>query len=341
MSIYIPSEEELLAMEAEEQRAYYNQSAKEYRDKGLLPGGEFKELKLDELVPFPNHPFKLYTGDRLDDMVQSIKECGVLSPIIARVIDGVDTYQILAGHNRVEAAKIAGITTIPAMVIGALTDDEAMLIVTETNLVQRSFADLTHSERAKSIFERHNALKCQGKRFDLLQSIINLVNADEQGENTSSSPMAIGQTSLDVVGNEFSLSKDTIARYLRVHELIEVLQERLDNDEFGLRVAVLLSYLKQGEQTALDDFLLDGKYKLDIKIAESLRSRSRNGTLTDETMLKVLESEKIRKPKAPAPFKLRYDVYSRYFNPDQKAKEVENIIDKALSEYFSNHEQEE
>ena len=112
------------------------------------PKGEpLYHLPLNKLTPYKSHPFKLYTGQRLDDMVESVRANGVLVPIIMRSAEGM-MYEILFGHNRVEAARAAGLETIPAIVREDLSDEDALLIVTETNLLQRSFADLTHSERA-------------------------------------------------------------------------------------------------------------------------------------------------------------------------------------------------
>ena len=104
-------------------------------------------LQIDRLVPFKSHPFKLYEGKRFTDMAESIKANGVMLPIIVRPSEN-STHEILSGHNRVNAAKAAGLDTVPAIVREGLTEDEAKLIVTETNLLQRSFADLSHSERA-------------------------------------------------------------------------------------------------------------------------------------------------------------------------------------------------
>ena len=102
------------------------------------PANSALSLSISDLVPFANHPFKLYEGARLDDMVRSVKECGVIVPIIVRPLDDNElTYEILSGHNRVNAAKTAGLTEIPAVMMKGLTDEEAALIVTETNLVQR------------------------------------------------------------------------------------------------------------------------------------------------------------------------------------------------------------
>ena len=121
------------------------------------------EVDISQLVPFSNHPFKLYEGPRLNDMVESIKEYGVITPLIVRPKED-GKYEILSGHNRANSAKIAGLTKVPVVIKEDLTDEEAMLIVTETNLIQRSFSELTHSEKARILTERHDAIKEQGRR---------------------------------------------------------------------------------------------------------------------------------------------------------------------------------
>lgn len=127
------------------------------------------EVDISQLVPFSNHPFKLYEGERLDDMVDSIKEYGVITPLIVRKIE--DKYQILSGHNRANAAKIAGLYKVPVVAKEDITDEEAMLIVTETNLIQRSFSELSHSEKARILTEIHSAIK----EYSELNEIENII----------------------------------------------------------------------------------------------------------------------------------------------------------------------
>lgn len=114
-------------------------------------------------------------------MVESIKEFGIITPILVRPL-GEDKYEILSEHNRTNAGAIAGLDEIPAVVIEELTDEEAMLIVTETNLIQRSFSELSHSEKARILVERHNAIKEQGKRTELINEIESLSTNDLEDE---------------------------------------------------------------------------------------------------------------------------------------------------------------
>ncbi|MCO5387004.1 MAG: ParB/RepB/Spo0J family partition protein [Desulfosporosinus sp.] len=124
------------------------------------------ELEIDSLVPFENHPFKLYTGQRLNDMVESIRENGVIQPIVVRNI-GKGKYEILAGHNRVNASRLAGLTKIRADIRENISDDEAALIVTISNFEQRSTSDMLPSELAKSLKMQLEAAKATGKKKNL------------------------------------------------------------------------------------------------------------------------------------------------------------------------------
>lgn len=302
---------------------------------------EVKNIQINKLVPFKNHPFKLYEGKRFDDMCESIKENGVLVPIIVRLLeDDSDIYEILSGHNRMKAAKAIGLEFIPAIIRDGLTDEEAMLIVTETNLIQRSFSDLSHSERAITLSSHHEAIKSQGKRTDRIKEIENLLknhlNISENGDNQTFSQVGKKLNNVVKLGEDYGLSKNSIARYLRINKLIDALKIRLDNGEFGIVPAVEISYLSKEEQTTLNNILDENKYKVDIKKAEMLRDFSKNKKLTSDKTEKILSENlsKKQKSKSPASFKIKYNLYIKYFKENMKQDEVESIIDKALEKYF-------
>ncbi|NLP00031.1 MAG: ParB N-terminal domain-containing protein, partial [Clostridiaceae bacterium] len=130
------------------------------------PAGNKVEISIGKLIPFKGHPFKLYQGERLQGLVDSIREIGVILPVVVRPIKDGD-YEILSGHNRVNAARIAGLDIVPAIIKEGLTEEEANLIVTETNLLQRSFSDLSHSERAIALKRHYDNIKEQSKKAQL------------------------------------------------------------------------------------------------------------------------------------------------------------------------------
>jgi ParB family chromosome partitioning protein len=307
------------------------------------PGETTDSLFIDELVPFANHPFKLYTGERLDDMVRSIRELGVIVPVIVRPIgEGEESYEILSGHNRVNAAKLAGLKKVPVVIKLDLTDEDAALIVTETNLVQRSFSDLSHSERAIALKQHMDAISKQGKRTDLLDEIERLSNPDEIKENGTSAQVVPKLAARDKIAEKYGLNRMNVTRYLRLNYLSQSLLDRIDSDEIAFIPAVSLSYLTPDEQDKLNRLLGESAYKIDMKKAESLREFSKGKNLTDEKMEQILSGElnKKPKPKTPPPFRLKAKIYQKFFNGDTTQAEAEIIIDQALTEYFENHKEE-
>jgi ParB family chromosome partitioning protein len=301
-------------------------------------------LDISDLEAFANHPFKLYEGARLDDMVQSITDHGVIVPIVVRPHDEDElTYEILSGHNRVNAAKIAGLKEVPAIIMKGLTDDEAALIVTETNLVQRSFADLSHSERAIALKAHMDAVKAQGKKTDTFDEIERLSNPHEIKENGSTALIVPKLESREQTAEKYGLNRMSVTRYLRLNHLGKSLLDRVDDNEIGLYPAVSLSYLSSDEQTELDNLLSETAYKVDMKKADSLREHSEGKKLTREKMEQILSGElnKKHKPKTAPPFKLKAKIYQKYFDGDTPQGEIEITIDQALMEFFENHKAKE
>ncbi len=301
---------------------------------------EKRMAKIELLVPFEKHPFKLYYGKRFDDMVRSVRDFGILQPLIVRKYK-LDSkkYEILAGHNRWNAAKNIGMLEVPIIVLDGLNDEEAMLIVTETNLMQRSFTDLAHSERALVLAKHHEALKCQGKRMDLINEVKMLLNADEIRDEESVGPMEQRLTSRDIVGQDYNLSGSSVARYLKIDTLSDELKKFIDSEAISIRAGVELSYLNEDNQIYLVDFLNNNNYKVEIKVASRLRELQKQNKLTESVMESVLAGT-YDKPKKTLSIlngiKVKSNVMKKYFNEKQTAKEVEEIIEKALELYYQN-----
>jgi ParB family chromosome partitioning protein len=293
------------------------------------------EIPREKLIPFANHPFKLYEGEKLNSLVESIRENGVMIPLIARPVNN-EKYEILSGHNRENAAGIAGIKTIPCIIREGLTDEEALLIVTETNLIQRSFEEMSHSERAAALSVHYNAIKNQGKRADILNEIEKLLKSSNDGANSTCAPLAHKLKSRDKIAEEHALSKDTVARYLRVNKLIAQLKERLDNNEFGIRPAVAISYLSEEAQNHVAVAL--EHHKLDTKKAETLRMMAQRKPLTAEIVEQIMAGEK--KPPRPTVFKLKPKFVTKYFH-GQTSKQIEDTITAAMDFYLAAKAKEE
>lgn len=296
-------------------------------DGDILEQGDIQNIELDLLENYHNHPFTLYTGKRLDDMVESIKENGVLNPII--VLKKDNNYEILSGHNRVNAARIAKVKSIPCIVKENLTDKEAYTYVIETNLMQRSFSDLLPTEKALVLKMRYEKIASQGKRNDLQKEINNL----DQGIIEKESKEEDKTDSRKTLGKEYHLSGASIARYLRLNELSKSWKKDVDEDKIGLTMAVDLSYLSKEIQEYLYQKCEELKLSLKPSDAKALHLMNRQEDLNQEMVITYLLNLKKTKVKKYQNIKLSQSVYKKFFH-DERKEDVEEIIEKALEIYF-------
>jgi ParB family chromosome partitioning protein len=301
-----------------------------------------EEIELDKLVDFHNHCFELYKGERLDDMIQSIKEMGVITPIIVQPLES-DQYEILSGHNRVNASRQAGLVKIPAVIKKDLSEEEATLIVTETNLLQRSFSDLKHSERAKVIKTRYDAMKSQGIRKDLLAELQNDLEASEDKGSETCAQIGHKLKTREMVGSEYSLSKNSIARYLRINELHSYILKWVDNNKIPLNAGVDISYLTEDEQELLIDLQEEKWNKIDLKKSGHLKKFSKSEKLTEENMRMILagdiEKKKKKKPgKKAKDIKISREIVTKHLGEDIDDSEAVEMIEIALQAYFKKSE---
>ena len=298
------------------------------------------EMDFARMEAFPGHKFKQYEGQRLDDMVESIRQFGILLPIILWYTDD-SRHVILSGHNRVSAGKLAGLTKGPVIIKDNLTHEDAVLIVTETNLRQRSFSDLSHSERAYCLAQHYDAMKCQGKRNDLLQEIETLLNPHDNEDSDASVQSEHRMKSRDKIGNEYGLSPTNVTRYIRLATLIPALLTQVDTGELAFLAAYELSFVEdKDKQQQIAEFMEYNGYKLDMKKAGLLREHHENGKLTEDAIVQILSGEKTRKPKSnkPKAVKIKPAVITKYFTAGQTQKQIEDTIDKALALYFAQSE---
>ena len=300
------------------------------------------DMDFSLMESFPNHRFKLYEGQQLTDMVDSICQFGILLPIILWYTED-GRYIILSGHNRKNAAQLAGFAKGPVIIRENLTYEDAVLIVTETNLRQRSFSDMSHSERAYCLAQHYEAMKCQGKRNDLLAEIEMLLNPQDTSENeTLAEPQTRFRTDAKL-GQDYGLSRDKVAKYIRISNLIEPLIFRVDSGEIAFLAAYDLSFVEdEAQQQRIADLMESDSFKLDTKKAELFHGYYKAGKLTGTAIVQILSGEKTRKPKSnkPQPVKIKPAVISKYFTAQQTQKEIEEVIDKALALYFENQESE-
>jgi len=287
-------------------------------------GNGLQYLPLDAVKPFHDHPFRMYEGERLEDMVQSIREHGVLNPVIVRKQE--DGYEMLSGHNRQRAAMLAGIDKIPAIVKENLSDEDAIVYVIETNMIQRSFSELLPSEKAAVLAVRYEKISSQGKRNDILQEIAAL-----NGQEGTCGHDVHKSRSRDELGNEYGMTGRNIARYMRVDKLIPEFKEELDNGALSLVAAVDLSYLSEKEQKAVAAAVSEDKVKLNPKNAAAIRAES--GNITQKSIRKIADSAARQNKKDAVSIKLSMTVYQKYF-ANRKAAEAADIVEKALETWF-------
>ena len=260
--------------------------------------GGIAEMDFERMTPFPGHKFKLYEGQQLDDMAESIRQFGILLPIILWHRSD-DRHVILSGHNRVNAGKLAGLTKGPVIVKENLTQEDAVLIVTETNLRQRSFADLSHSERAYCLAQHYDAMKSQGKRNDLLREIETLLNTHDSRDSDACAEVQHKQKSRDILAQDYGLSRDKVAKYIRLSTLIPSLLTQVDGGEIAFLAAYEISFVEdKDKQQQIAEFMEYDGYKLDMKKAALLREYHEGGKLTESAIVQILSGEKTRKPKS-------------------------------------------
>lgn len=284
--------------------------------------GSVEEIDIDLLKPFHDHPFKLYEGERLNDMVESIKTYGVMTPVIVRKMK--KDYEILAGHNRTNAARLAGLSKVPCIVKDKLTDEEAYVYVIETNLMQRSFGDLSTSEKAVVLKERYDNIKSQGKRNDIIRELKKL-NGEEIEEPADDS------SNRDDIAGEYGLSGATMARLLRVNYLTCDMKTAVDNGKLPLLSAVNLSYIDDNAQCDVYSVMKESGVKVNENMSRKIRTLFESGdfdlTACRNIMInpeKIVTNQKVS---------VSSSTFSKYF-AGKKKKEIEDIIEKALAAYL-------
>jgi len=226
------------------------------------------------------------------------------------------------------------LSEIPAIILENISDEDAMVYVIETNLLQRSFADMSHSEKAAVIALHHSKMFSQGKRNDILEQIKMLESPHEYRENGTCSQVANKLKTITKVGVEYGLSKDTVARYLRVNQLISPLKSYVDGGSIPFVPAVTVSYLREPEQTLLAECMEQNGLTVDMKKADMLRQFSEKNKLDGDNIYRILSGKATPKPNRTPTVKVSKEVYAKYFKPNQSAKEVQEIVEKALKMYF-------
>ena len=263
-----------------------------------------------DISDFPNHPFKVRQDEAMAEMVDSVKQYGVLVPALVRPkADG--GYEMVAGHRRKCAATLAGITEMPCIVRN-LTDDEATIIMVDSNLQRET---ILPSEKAFAYKMKLEAMKRQaGRPKNSAPLEPNLKGTRSNEELASSSPD----------------SRSQIQRYIRLTELIPTVLDMVDNGKIAFRPAVELSYLSKEQQQSLYDTMECEDCTPSLAQAIKMKDFSRDGKLTEEVILSIMQEEK---PNQREQFKMPKERISKYFAPGTPAQKIEDTIIKALELY--------
>lgn len=279
-------------------------------------------IQIKNIQPFHDHPFHLYEGERLEDMIASVKEHGILNPVIVQKIDG--RYEMLSGHNRMNAAKLAGLKEVPAIVKTDLSEEEAYVYVIETNLMQRSFSDLLISEKAAVLKARYEKESCQGRRNDIIEEIARLEGKEVEVTRGHGDHR---MKTRDTIGKEYELSGSSVGRLLKLNDLIKPFKDMVDRGALYTKVALQLAFLPEEEQNMVYSVMKEKKTKVTIDMVMKLRSHS--GSLTDAMVRRYLSTEPVKKKcyKVPARIMEKYFV-------GMDPNKVDNIVELALEAWF-------
>lgn len=266
-------------------------------------------IPIEEISDFPNHPFKVRDDEKMIETVASIKKHGVIFPAIVRKkADG--SYEMIAGHRRKKACQIAEINEMPCLV-RELTDEEATILMVDTN-VQRE--EILPSERAFAFKMKLDAIKKQGKRVDL-----------------TSTPVE-EKLSVDIIAEEFGISREQVRRYVRLTELIPELLEMVDKEKGGmsLRPAVEISYMTKKDQKELLDVILLNEATPSEQQAKELRKLSEKGLLERDKIEEILSEEK---PNQKEQIKFKVENVKSYFPKGYSVEQMQKVMQKLLEEY--------
>ena len=269
------------------------------------------DLPTTEISDFPDHPFKVRMDEEMEQMVESVRERGVLSPVLVRPMpDG--SYQMVSGHRRKRAAELAELPALPC-IVRELTDDEAIIIMVDSNLQRER---VLPSEKAFAYKMKLDAMKRQGQRTDL--------TSDPLGQKLK------GKYSVEVVAEGTPDSKTQVQRYIRLTNLLPELLDMVDDNKIALRPAVELSYLSEKEQRFLHDAMFSEDCTPSHAQAIKMRKFAEEGKLSADVILSIMQEEK---PNQVEQFKMPRNRIDKFFPAGTPAQKIEDTIVKALEMY--------
>jgi len=267
---------------------------------------DFKVLKTKDLYPFPDNPFHVAEDETLSELAESIKEFGIVTPIITRPKEDGDGYEVIAGQRRVRASELAGINTVPAFVL-PLDRDRAIITLVDSNLQREN---ILPSERAFAYKMKSEAMKRQGFRTDLTSSqVVTKLRTD------------------DKVAQGFGVGRMTVQRFIRLTELIPPILQMVDEGRIALTPAVELSFLKKDEQENLFATMESEEATPSLSQAQRMKQLSQSGQLDMDTIFAIMTEEKGNQKET---LKINTSKLKKYFPKNTTPKQMEETIIKLL-----------
>ena len=269
---------------------------------------QVQQIPIDALHPFTNHPFKVLDDEAMTRTVESIAQYGVLAPLIARPRPDGDGYEIISGHRRQYAAKLAGLDTLP-VIVRQMSDDAAVILMVDSNL-QREH--ILPSERAFAYKMKLDAIKNQGARSDL------------------TSTQVAQKLSVEKVGDDAGVSKDTIRRFIRLTNLIPELLDMVDEKKISFNPAVELSYLDEAQQRDFLQTMDETQNAPSLSQAQRMKKLAQEGKLTYEAAFAIMgEAKKDELDKVV----IKNDTLKKYFPRSYTPRQMEDVIIKLLEQW--------
>jgi len=266
---------------------------------------QVQQIPIDALHPFTNHPFKVLDDEAMARTVESIAQYGVLAPLIARPRPDGDGYEIISGHRRQYAAKLAGLDTLP-VIVRQMSDDAAVILMVDSNL-QREH--ILPSERAFAYKMKLDAIKNQGARSDL------------------TSTQVAQKLSVEKVGDDAGVSKDTIRRFIRLTNLVPELLDMVDEKKISFNPAVELSYLDESQQRAFLEAMDGTQNAPSVSQAQQLKKMAQCGEFTYEKAFDILGQEKKSEQDTVT---IKNDILRKYFPRSYTPRQMEEKIIQLL-----------
>ena len=267
---------------------------------------DFKVLKTKDLYPFPDNPFHVAEDETLSELAESIKEFGIVTPIITRPKEDGDGYEVIAGQRRVRASELAGINTVPAFVL-PLDRDRAIITLVDSNLQREN---ILPSERAFAYKMKSEAMKRQGFRTDLTSSqVVTKLRTD------------------DKVAQGFGVGRMTVQRFIRLTELIPPILQMVDEGKIALTPAVELSFLKKDEQENLFATMESEEATPSLSPAQRMKQLSQSGRLDMDTIFAIMTEKKGNQKET---LKINTSKLKKYFPKNTTPKQMEETIIKLL-----------